>query len=54
MKYKNIHTNKVVDVVDTQTVKSNPEDILVFILENGDRWEANLFYKHHIMAKAEE
>ena len=44
MKYKNIHTGMVCEVVDSELVSNPP--IRVFILSDGTRWDKEQFNAH--------
>lgn len=45
-RYQNVHTGEVVTLLDTEFVKSHPDGVVVYILEDGRRWNEDFFTKH--------
>jgi hypothetical protein len=52
--YKNIYTNKYVKVVEANPVRDGDKLLTLYVLEDGERWEANLFYKYHVWVDADK
>ena len=52
--YRNKHTGNLRRIVRTDTVKNHAKSIVVFVLDDGTRWEQGLFDKNHVLAKKTE
>ena len=50
MTYRNKNTGELRQLVRVETIKSFPENITVYVLDDGTRWERSLFYEHWVAA----
>ena len=48
MTYRNKNTGELRQLVRVETIKSFPENITVYVLDDGTRWESGLFYRHWV------
>ena len=48
--YMNIHSGDLVTVLRTIPLKDGNDLLTIYVLSNGERWEANLFYKNWKLA----
>jgi hypothetical protein len=46
--YKNVNTGQVWKLDHVESVPNNPEPITVYVFENGERWNTELFFKHFV------
>ena len=44
--YKNKNTGEVWKLDHVEEIPNNPKPIIVYVFENGDRWNEELFFKH--------